>query len=210
MRELSLAWDSPEPVHENMQHAGIILAAGASSRMGRPKSLLETPLGLPLAAAQTQVLEEGGCRLVIVVLGCDYEHILPHLPSCRVVYHPGWNDSRLSSVQAGLRSVDAAGYLILPVDTCGVQPATIRAVLDFADDALASAVRPTWNGKHGRIAWLSRALAEEVLSLDTRKGKTRLDDILETRAVEFAVDDPAILNNVNTPEEWEVARKQMR
>ncbi len=186
-----------------MQHAGIILAAGTA------KALLETPGGVPLAVDQYERLRRAGCDPVVIVLGSDYERILPSLQACRITYNPGWIEGRFSSVQAGLRSVDAAGYVILPVDTCGIRPGTIRALLAFANNASAAAIRPIWKGEHGRIAWISRALAEELLLTGARGGKTRMDDILKTRAMEFAVDDPAIVNNVNTPEEWETMRASM-
>lgn len=192
-----------------MKTAGIILAAGASSRMGMPKALLQTPEGQPLAVEQYLLLEDAGCQPVVVVLGCDYETILPHVTICRVAYNPGWQRGRFSSVQAGLHAVEAGGYLILPVDTVGVRSATIMDVLEFASGTTAAAVRPTYRGEAGRIAWLSHALAVELLAMDPEGGRTRLDEILKGRAQVMPVDDPAILTNVNTPDEWERALKAL-
>lgn len=184
-----------------MQTAGIILAAGASSRMGCPKALLEWN-GIPLAVAQYHMLEDGGCEPVIVVLGCDYERILPQITVCRVQYNPLWEQGRLTSVQAGLRAVQADGYLILPVDTVGVRAETVATILREAGQRAPAALRPTYQGETARMAWISRRLAEEILRLDPQGGATRLDEVLLERADRFPVNDPHVLNNVNTPEEW--------
>lgn len=185
-----------------MQTAGIILAAGASSRMGRPKALLEVR-GQPLAVVQYRLLEDGGCEPVIVVLGCEYKKILPHVTVCRVEYNAHWREGRITSVQAGLRSVQADGYLVLPVDTVGVRAETIAAILRKAEQLEPAALRPVYQGQDARVAWISRRLAEEILNLNPRGGATRLDEVLLSRAERFPVDDPAVLNNVNTPEDWD-------
>jgi molybdenum cofactor cytidylyltransferase len=190
-----------------MQTAGIILAAGASSRMGQPKALLDLH-GVPLAVAQYRRLEEGGCEPVVVVLGCDYKKILPRVTVCRVAYNALWKEGRLTSVQAGLGAMKTDGYLILPVDTVGVRVETIAAILQEAERRRPLALRPTFEGHDARMAWMSRQLAEEILSLDAHGGATRLDDILLNRAERFPVSDPNVLNNINTPAEWERWRMQ--
>ena len=64
-----------------MQTAGIVLAAGASQRMGRPKALLPVAAGVPLAARQADVLRAGGCEPVAVVLGAEIARIRAGLPA---------------------------------------------------------------------------------------------------------------------------------
>jgi CTP:molybdopterin cytidylyltransferase MocA len=86
------------------------------------------------------------------------------------------------------------------VDTVGVSLKTLEATRDFAEQNKPAAVRPTFNGADGKIAWISEHLANEIAHSET--ADTRLDLILQEKAVRLPVDDPAILNNVNTPEEW--------
>ena len=184
-----------------MKHAGIVLAAGASTRMGRPKALLPTPAGIPLARFQAGLLATAGCAEVVVVLGSDFEFIRKRLPHCATTRNPQWETGRFSSVQAGLRALHAFdGCLILPVDTVGVSLRTLQATREFAERNKPAAVRPTFNGSDGKIAWISKELADEITGAET--ADTRLDAILREKAIRFPVDDPAILNNVNTPEEW--------
>ena len=184
-----------------MKHAGLVLAAGASTRMGQPKALLLTPAGNPLAQHQANLLRDAGCKEVLVVLGRDFEFITNRIPSCKTICNPDWETGRFSSIQTGLRALHAFdGCFILPVDTVGVSLQTLKATRDFAEQIQPTAVRPTFNGADGKIAWISKSLAEELERAET--ADTRLDLILQEKAVRLPVEDPAILNNVNTPEDW--------
>ena len=218
-----------------MKHAGLVLAAGASTRMGQPKALLVTPAGIPLAQHQATLLRHAGCDEVLVVLGRDFDHITKQIPNCITICNPDWETGRFSSIQTGLRALHAFdGCFILPVDTVGVSLKTLEATREFAEKLWAGssafaealrrdtpdpargsprgfttsgagkprpqAVRPTFNGADGKIAWISKQLAAEIARAET--ADTRLDLILKEKAVRLPVDDPAILNNVNTPEEW--------
>ena len=184
-----------------MKHAGLILAAGASTRMGQPKALLLTPAGIPLTQHQANLLRQAGCDEVLVVLGSDFKYITSQIPNCITVHNPNWETGRFSSIQAGLRALQKFdGCFILPVDTVGVSLQALQATRDFAEQKKPAAVRPTFNGEDGKIAWISKPLADEIARAET--ADTRLDLILQEKAIRFPVEDPAILNNVNTPEEW--------
>ena len=190
-----------------LKHAGLILAAGASERMGSPKALLPAPGNIPLAQYQAGLLKHGGCAEVVVVLGADYEKIKDALRACDLVHNAFWERGRFSSAQVGLRALRVFdGIFILPVDTVGVSLETVRVTFTFADEKKPLAVRPTFHGENGKVAWVSRALAEEVTRMDTA---SRLNEVLESRALKLPVNDPAILSNVNTLEDWEEARSRL-
>lgn len=193
------------PKQRDSRHAGLVLAAGASERMGQPKALLLTAAGIPLALHQAQLLGEAGYEPVLIVLGARYDEIADHLHSFTLVRNGEWQRGRFSSVQAGLRALnDVDGALILPVDTVGVSVKTMREIRLEAENTRAIAIRPTFHGSNGKIAWISAALFRELL---TMSADTRLDHVLETRAVKLPVENAAILNNVNTPDDWARAKK---
>jgi CTP:molybdopterin cytidylyltransferase MocA len=168
--------------------------------MGQPKALLPSAGELPLARVQADVLRSGGCDRVVVVLGAGAGRIRPGLAGCDVTVNHDWKKGRFSSVQAGLRALgDFDGCLILPVDAVGLRAETVRAVLAHASEVRVVAVRPTCQGKDGKLLWVSRALAEEWLRAPPED--RRLDDLVRDRAERIPVDDPALLRNVNTPED---------
>ncbi len=194
---------------QQFKHAGLITAAGASSRMGFPKALLLLPDNTPLAQYQAELLKRGGCKDVVVVLGSEADRIAKELPDCRTVTNERWEEGRLTSIQTGLRALENYdGCFVMPVDAYGIQPATLRAMREAAETGNHQVVRPTHDGKPGHLVWISRVVAEQVVALDA-DGDTPMNEILAPHTHPIAVDDPAILRNINTPAEWETLRTDL-
>ena len=176
--------------------------------MGQPKALLTVCENTPLARYQHDLLLQAGCAQAIVVLGCRAEFVSIRLTGCPVAVNPDWETGRLSSVKAGLKALQPFdGCVILPVDTVGVKTQTVQHILDAAAREKARAIRPVAAGRRGKIIWISKTTADEILAQDSGEG--RLDYFFEDLASELEVQDQAILNNINTPEEWESARKSL-
>lgn len=185
-----------------MRQVGLITAAGASSRMGVPKALLRLPNGQTLAEHQSAFLKETGCADVVIVLGSDAERIAEAIPSCRTTVNEQWEKGRITSVQAGLRALrDYDGCFIIPIDAAGVQPDTLRAVRKMADTGDFDAVRPTHNEQPGYVVWISAHLTPQIVDFQG-DSDTPLNQILAPHTRHLPVNDPAILRNINTPEEW--------
>ena len=184
-----------------MNTVGIVLAAGASRRMGRAKALLRGGDGVPLAAAQAEVLRAGGCGEVAVVLGADMGSIRGELPEgLRVVENPRWAQGRATSLQAGIGAFpEAEGYLFLPVDAVGVKGPTILAILGAAEQEPLAIWRPVHRGEKGNLLWVPQEAGRVLMRLPE---ETRVDEWAKPLARQLEVDDPAILRNINTPEDW--------
>jgi CTP:molybdopterin cytidylyltransferase MocA len=84
--------------------AGILLAAGGGSRLGRPKALVEFD-GQPLAERGVATLRAGGADPVLVVSGA----VPVSVPGARTVHNPGWATGMGSSLAVALRAVDSSG-----------------------------------------------------------------------------------------------------
>ena len=162
--------------------AGIVLAAGASRRMGTPKALLPTPSGLPLAAHQAARLRAA----------------LP--PTIPAIENPRWTEGRATSLQAAAAAIsDAAGWLFLPVDAVGIRLETLQALLAAARWNPGVPWRPLHRGHKGNLLWLPRTLAPALASLPP---DARIDDWVAPLASSLDLDDPALLRNANTPSDY--------
>ena len=155
--------------------AGVLLAAGESSRMGRPKQTLDW-LGEPLAVYQTRQLLEAGVGQAVVVLGHEVSTVRPLVeavedPRLTIVVNPDYRDGKTSSIKAGLRAVDpgAASLLLLAAD----QPrpaALLRRLAEAHEDQGALISIPAYRGKHGHPPIFAAALLPELLRI-TEEGR---------------------------------------
>lgn len=188
--------------------AGLVLAAGASSRMGRPKALLpfgdRTALDLCLSA-----LLDGGCGPVVAVLGAAAAGIRAavHPPAgARLVDHPGWASGRTGSLRAAIAAAPAApAWVILPVDHPLATAADVAALIAAWREGRPPVVRPVRDGRGGHPILIDAALQDEMLALgddDPLRNVVRAHRDRE-RTVPGS---PGTLLDLNTPEDWERVR----
>ncbi len=193
--------DDPE-VNSKPSPAAIILAAGASSRMGRVKALLEID-GETFLDRLARVLG-AHCDPVIAVLGHHADAIREgaRTPGIQIAVNPDPDLGMLSSLQAGLRAVPDLSYGVLftPVDVPLVSGATAGLLAEALSGGAAVAV-PVYGGKRGHPVAISRAVAERMLALPNG---ARANELLRTEsAVEIPVEDAGVLLEVDTPKDYE-------
>ncbi len=134
---------------------GLLLAAGAGSRLGMPKALV--PGWLPGAV---EALHDGGCVRVVVVLGAHAEEARPLVPHhAAVVVAEDWAEGMSHTLRAGLVALevgDAPAALVHLVDLPDVTADVVRRVLaaGVRDTTLA---RATYEGRPGHPVLLGRA-----------------------------------------------------
>jgi CTP:molybdopterin cytidylyltransferase MocA len=177
--------------------AAIVLAAGASTRLGQPKALVAIR-GRPAIAHLCLTLREAGVD-VVVVLGAEATRIAKAVPSfASVIVHTDWERGRSGTIKAGVRHVPAsAAVLVCPVDHPAIATTTLRALR-----AARGSVRiPTHEGRRGHPTWFAASLRAELLAL---RDDEPLSDVVHrdpSRVIEVAVDDPGVLLNVDTPDD---------
>ncbi|WP_406070054.1 NTP transferase domain-containing protein [Micromonospora sp. NBC_01638] len=135
--------------------AGLLLAAGAGRRYGRPKALVELA-GEPLVRRGIRLLSDGGCTPVHVVLGAGADEV-PDLPGAVPVRHDRWPDGLGSSLRRGLASLpaDVPAAVVVLVDQPLLSPVAVRRVRGaYADGAVVAVA--TYGGRPGHPVLLSR------------------------------------------------------
>jgi CTP:molybdopterin cytidylyltransferase MocA len=125
--------------------AGLVLAAGESRRLGRPKALLEID-GERLVDRAVRVLHDAGCTPVYVVAGAaPLGDLSAHAAGqVSVVENPDWATGMGSSVRRGLAAVTEEAVVIMVVDTPGIGTAAIRRLIE-AHTAGATAAVATYD-----------------------------------------------------------------
>lgn len=138
---------------------GLLLAAGAGRRMGKPKALVVDDDG-PWLLRGVSTLMEGGCTRVTVVVGAAADVIAPLLAGrgVAVVVAEDWREGMGASLRAGLRSLtgsDDDGAVVSLVDLPDLVPETVARVLAAAEGP-ASLVRASYDGTPGHPVLLGR------------------------------------------------------
>ncbi|MHA1398879.1 MAG: nucleotidyltransferase family protein [Candidatus Heimdallarchaeaceae archaeon] len=187
----------------------IVLAAGNSKRMGRPKGLLDFH-GKPFISYQIGKLIEIGFKDIIVVLGKDYKKYLEKVPELKrfhIVINPSPERGQFSSIQCGLETEIIStklGVYILPIDV----PCPAKEVWEQLREGLNSSqtdvVLPQFNGKKGHPVLLAKKFINHLLLCNA---SSRLDveikKQLEINRVKIiTVQDQMITFNLNTKEDW--------
>ncbi|MDR1711193.1 MAG: XdhC family protein [Propionibacteriaceae bacterium] len=135
------------PIHPRASIPGVVLAAGAGTRYGKPKALATTD-GKPWAARTAGILAAAGCDPVYVVTGAaadETEATLP--PHVRPIRAADWQQGLSASVRAALETVNGTLLLTL-VDTPGLTVAAVRRVL-AAYSSPTSLARASYEGNPG-------------------------------------------------------------
>ncbi|MGK5740982.1 nucleotidyltransferase family protein [Micromonospora sp. URMC 103] len=136
--------------------AGLLLAAGAGRRFGRPKALVEFD-GEPLVRRALRLLHAGGCAPVHVVVGAGADD-LPPLPGAVLVHNPDWRRGMGLSLRLGLASLPrhVAAAVVVLVDQPLLAPAAVRRIR-AAHAAGAAIATATYAGRPGHPVLLGRA-----------------------------------------------------
>jgi nicotine blue oxidoreductase len=186
--------------------AGLLLAAGAGRRMGRPKALVELA-GRPLVRRALDALRDGGCAPLVVVLGAAAEEAAALVPDgVHVVVAPDWAQGMGASLRAGLAALGEpsagpppVGALVHLVDLPGVGAAAIARLAAVATAGPEVLARAAYRGAPGHPVLLGRAHWDAVAAAAVGDAGARayLAGNPALRLVECA--DIATPDDVDTP-----------
>lgn len=186
--------------------AGLILAAGESSRMGRDKALLRYR-GKTFVEHILATLREAGVERAAVVLGHHADEIrnAVDLGDAEVVVNQDYRLGQTSSLQAGLRALEqppVEGVVLCLVDHPAISVETIRKLIVAFDQSDAPVLVPTYQNQRGHPVIISSALFPELLGLATSEGANTIVRKHRDQPLFGEVNDPGILVDVDDPQSY--------
>jgi len=191
--------------------SAVILAAGDSARMGRPKALLQWR-GKPFIEHVCDALRRAGVEDRVVVLGRDSHEILSGWTPAgeKVAVNPKPEHGQLSSLRAGLldASQTAEGYLVCLADQPTVYPETYKKIIDcWLADKQAIVIPRTFRAadsrlKRGHPILIPAAHRGLCFEGPLEKGLHWVTHHPSVRIVDLEVKDPGIILDFDTPEDY--------
>ena len=200
----------------SVSFAGVILAAGESSRMGRDKALLPWPPTSDAQVPSTASFLSAAIRslalstdFVIVVAGENEAALAPvaYANGASLVTNPEPSRGQFSSLQVGLREVlnhgrDAA--FITLVDRPPANIATVQLLRDSFESAPQRVwtVVPEFSGRHGHPFVAGREMIEKFLQAPATGNARDIEHRYQEHIQYLRVDDANVALNINTPEDY--------
>lgn len=183
----------------------VLAAAGASSRMGSAKPLLDAG-GCTFLSRILGALRDGGARPVLVVVRDPQGEVASEARSHggTVLGNPDPSPGPISSLQAGIRALeeDAPGVFFCPADHPLFLPTTVRALLTAFATRPALIVAPTYRGRRGHPVIFHRELFPELLEEGLHAGARVVVGRHASHRREVPVEDPGILADIDTPADY--------
>ncbi len=184
----------------------IILAAGASSRMGQPKQLLQYE-GKSLVEHAIETAKNTGDCPVFIVLGANAEKIKSHIHAAKVqpVINNDWQKGMSSSIKSGVAAAlevypDLEGILIMLVDQPLITSKHLKDLILAYRSGDGLLVASSYAGKLGVPALFSRRIFPELLKLQGQAGARHL--IQQQKDNLISVEFPEGKLDLDTPEDW--------
>jgi molybdenum cofactor cytidylyltransferase len=194
--------------------AGVVLAAGRSSRMGGPNKLLAEIGGKPLVRIVVDAVLASRARPVVVVTGHQRDKVEAALAGLAVkfVHNPHFADGLGTSLKAGIAALpaEADGAIVCLGDMPQVDATLIdRLIGAFDPDHGALVVLPTIDGKRGNPVVWSRRFFPDLMTVEGDVGARYLIGRYTEAVAEVPLTGTAALTDVDTPEALEAVRAEL-
>ncbi|MEO8255930.1 MAG: nucleotidyltransferase family protein [Acidobacteriota bacterium] len=189
----------------------IVLAAGKSTRMGRPKASLPLEHGETFLSSIVRTLSAAAIADVVVVVGHDADAIIAGFSrtgaSARFVTNPDYDDGgQFSSLLCGLNAIDrpeVVAVIVTLVDVPFVTAETVRAVIDRYHQTHAPVVRPVRGDTHGHPVLIARSLFDELRRAEPSAGARLVVRAHASASGDVQVDDDGAFRDIDTAAEYE-------
>ena len=194
---------------EGSRIAAVVLAAGASTRMGTAKQLLQID-GRPLVQHVLDNVQRSGVGEIILVLGHSAAAIQRELKleGAQVVLNENFLQGMGTSLKSGLARVDSQvqAALIILADQPFVRPETLDQLIAAHERTRAQIVIPTYRGFRGNPVLLDRSVFPEVMGLSGDIGCRAIFGEHQDGIVKLEVGDVGILLDIDQKKDYESLR----
>jgi molybdenum cofactor cytidylyltransferase len=193
---------------EKSSVAIIILAAGASTRMGTPKQLLEYK-GRSLIQHAVEVATVSGCHPIIVVLGANADRIKPEIAaSVETIENSFWHQGMSTSIRMGIESLNKSDFkteaaILMLCDQPFVSPSLIERMLEVYRTTFAPIVASEYAQILGVPALFDRTLFPQLTQLSSDAGARQIIKkyVKQVARVPF----PQGIIDIDTPQDYSSA-----
>jgi molybdenum cofactor cytidylyltransferase len=187
--------------------AAVILAAGASERMGSPKALLAWGNGTLLDSAVHQA-RAAGIEHIVVVLGPATRHLASELTDVTVAFNPEPTTGRSTSIRIGSQVVPEAVRAVVIQSVDQPCPADVLvSILAGLERVEADVAVPVFHGRRGHpVCFAGRLLAELRAVSEQTAGLRAIVRGHAERSIEVPVDSESVVWNLNDPDAYAAAR----
>ncbi|MBC7258020.1 MAG: putative selenium-dependent hydroxylase accessory protein YqeC [Chloroflexi bacterium] len=200
----------PTPQDSRRPVVGVLLAAGGSSRLGKPKQLLPFG-GTTLVEHALDILLRSPVDEVVVVLGAHAEEIAPRLqkPRVRVVLNPRWEQGQSTSLHAALDALppDCAAMVFVPCDMPWISPELIAEIIATWERTGKPLVATLGGEVRGIPALIAREIFPELKTIPGDQG-CRVLIRGDSARVAHVQADPRLLADIDTPEQYQAALEE--
>jgi molybdenum cofactor cytidylyltransferase len=191
------------------QVAAIVLAAGGSVRMGKPKQLL--PIGgKPMVRRVAGAACAAGLAQVVVVVGAEADAVIEAVTDLPVdiVVNEDWAQGMSTSLRVGLGALrrEIQAVLIVLADQPALTPDLLKALVTRYRVTGAPIVAPLYRGQRGNPVLFDRSLFPELLAVEGDRGGRMLIARYREHLEYLEVEQPAVVLDVDTQQDYEKAK----
>lgn len=192
----------------------LILAAGGSNRMGRPKQLLQLG-GKSLVRRAAETAIEAGGEPIVIVTGAGADQVAAEVRDLPVHFatNPSWANGMGSSVRSGVQSLLSVetgldALIIMLCDQPDISAATLRKLIDAHHETGKSLCAAAFGETVAPPAFFGRRYFDELLEIPDQFGAKQI--LLRHSADLLRVDCPEAARDVDTPTDYEALKSDAR
>lgn len=189
----------------------IVLAAGGSVRMGKPKQLLPIE-GQPMVRRVTGAVCELGLAQVLVVVGAQAEAVTKALDGLpvEIVVNEDWAAGLSGSMRVGLEALrpEIQATMLILADQPALTPGLMQTLVAHYEATQAPIVAPLFRGRRGNPVLFDRTLFPELLAVEGDQGGRTVIARHKDQMESIEVDHAAVLLDVDTQQDYEQIQKE--